>query len=96
MNNTVIYSEQGLEYFLNKVGGKVLIRGHQVTEKVNGGNPFSKNILWTIHSTGEGSPDSAYTSQDMSEELNPSYAVFDRNADVALIDPAKNIVPVWN
>jgi len=96
LNNTVIYSEQGLEYFLNKVGGKVLIRGHQVTEKVNGGNPFSKNILWTIHSTGEGSPDSAYTSQDMSEELNPSYAVFDRNADVALIDPAKNIVPVWN
>jgi len=94
-NNIVVYSEKGLEYFLNNVGGKVLIRGHQVTEKVNGGNPFSKNIFWTIHSTGEGSPDSAYTSQDMSEELDPKYAVFDRNQDITEIDPTKNIIEVW-
>ncbi len=90
--NIAIYSEKGLQTFLDRIGGKVMMRGHQVSSEVEGGkpNPFSKNILWTIHSTGKGSPDSDYAYR----ETSPSFAVFDRNLTISEIDPAKNIVAV--
>ena len=92
-SNITLYSEKGLENFLSQVGGKVLVRGHQVSTEVEGGkpNPFSKNILWTIHSTGKGSSDSDYQGR----EFHPSFAVFDRSAGINEIDPDKNIIKVW-
>jgi hypothetical protein len=85
--NNVVYSEKGLEQFLGQIGGTVMVRGHEKDQ----GNPFSKNILYTIHSTGKGSPDSYYSGQ----VANPCFATFDKNKTIASIDASQNIAPVW-
>jgi hypothetical protein len=70
-----------------------MIRGHQTSVEVDGGapNPFLSNILWTIHTSGQGSPESYYDDR----EPDPRYAIFDKNQDVTNIDPDKHTVKVW-
>jgi hypothetical protein len=92
-SNLLWYSEESLDNFLKQIGGTVMIRGHQTSTEVVGHkpNPFSKNSLWTIHSTGTGSDESAYRGR----ERNPSVAVFNKNEAITTIDPSKNIVNIW-
>lgn len=92
----ILYSEEALRSFLRKIGGKVMIRGHQVSSEVIGGkpNPFSTNILWTIHSSGKGSSESYYGKNN--REKDPCFAQFGMDESITEIDPNKHIKKVWS
>ncbi len=82
------YSEDGLQQFLNGVGGKFMLRGHEESDRVSGGDPkMFDGMLWTIHTTGKGSDESYYGS-------DPRYAVFSLNTQQDKIKE-ENIVSVW-
>lgn len=90
--NLLVYSDRTVNNFLKKIGGNVLVRGHQTSDAINtGSNNVIGNNFLTIHSTGRGSEDSHYAVR----EWNPKYAVFDANTPVTAIDPNKNIKLVW-
>lgn len=93
------YSEPAARRFLDRIGGTVIIRGHQTSGDMTDQrpNPFSRNILWTIHSTGFGSTETAYGRQDDGSirEPNPTYAQFEKNVVPHEINPDANIIPVW-
>lgn len=85
------YDQRAFDSFMQRIGGKVMVRGHQVSDEVDGGKPnLFGDKLWTIHSTGTGSPESHYARR----ENHPKYASFDLGNDIDTINQA-NIKNVW-
>ncbi len=87
--NLLLFGQRGLNNFLKRIGGKVMIRGHQrhVTNK-----EIIPDIFWTIHSSGDGSPESPYAGI----LPNPTFAVLPGNKEINKIDPTKHIISVWD
>jgi hypothetical protein len=78
------YSDKGIEQFLDGIGGKFMVRGHQTDKH------FKSGLMASIHTTGMGSDESYYKNR----EPNPQYAVFPLNKQIDKIED-ENIVPVW-
>lgn len=73
-----IFGKGALEEFLNNVGGKVMIRGHEA----------KPGMIWdgklaTVFSTGEGSEDSGYGGTG----VEPIFVTIDGNSPIEQITP---------